>query len=211
MTQARRSAALLETLLAAAMVIVALTLVLIPLLGPGGLGVGTGPIFGRLPVVQAQLSRELGPQLPTLEGTFQQGDAIELGAPVLVTATIFSPSPSQRLGLIGGRVLAGLTALAVLGLLLQIVRSLRRNDVFIDRNAQRLRRLAAVLGVGGMAAQLLTAFGTVRVVDAATVRGSVLPVFELSYLPLLGALGVGVLAEVFRQGAALRQEVDGLV
>ena len=211
MTQARRSAALLEALLAAAMVIVALTLVLIPLLGPGGLGVGTGPVFGRLPAVQAQLSRDLVPQLPTLEGTFQEGDAVELGAPVLVTATVFSPSPYQRLGLVGGRVLAGLTALAVLGLLLQIVRSLRRNDVFIPRNAQRLRRLAAVLGVGGMAAQLLTAFGVARVVDAATVRGSVMPVFELSYLPLLGALGVAVLAEVFRQGAALRQEVDGLV
>lgn len=211
MTRARRSAALLETLLAAAMVLVTVSLVLIPLLGPGGLGVGTGPVLGRLPAVQAQLSSALVPQLPVLEGTFQEGDAVELGAPVLVTATVFSPSPSQRLGLVGGRVLTGLTALAVLGLLLQIVRSLRRNDVFIPRNAQRLRRLAAALGLGGTAAQLLTAFGMARVVDAAAVRGSLLPVFELSYLPVMGALGVAVLAEAFRQGAALRQDVDGLV
>lgn len=38
-----------------------------------------------------------------------------------------------------------------------------------------------------------------------------MPTVELSYLPLSAALGVGVLTEVFRQGAALREDVEGLV
>ena len=99
----------------------------------------------------------------------------------------------------------------MLGLLLKVVRSLRRDEVFARVNARRLTRLAVVLGVGGTTARLLTAFGTVRVLDSEFIRGSATPVFGLSFLPLLGALGVGVLAEVFRQGAALREDVQGLV
>ncbi len=129
----------------------------------------------------------------------------------MVKATVFSPSWDQRLGLVGGRLVGGLTALGVLALLWKITRSLRRGEVFARQNARRLSAIALTVGVGGTVAQLLTAFGTVRVVDAEFVRGSVTPVFELSYLPLLGALGVAVLAEVFRQGAALREDVEGLV
>lgn len=206
-----RKAALLETLLAAAMVVVAVSLVMVPLLGPGGLGVGRGPVFGRVLTVPAQLSAPV-PGLPGLDGgTFAAGEAVELGGPTVVTASVFSPSPSQRLGLVGGRVVAGLTALAVLALLLRITRSLRRGEVFAARNARRLSGIAVLVGVGATAAQLLTAFGTVRVLDAATVRGSVTPTFEISFLPLVAALGIGVLAEVFRQGAALREDVEGLV
>jgi hypothetical protein len=136
---------------------------------------------------------------------------VELGGLPVVKATVFSPSWDQRLGLVGGRLVGGLTALGVLALLWKITRSLRRGEVFARQNARRLSAIALIVGVGGMAAQLLTAFGTVRVLDAEFVRGSVTPVFGLSFLPLFAALGVGVLAEVFRQGAALREDVEGLV
>lgn len=200
----KRSAALLETVLAAASVLVALTLVLAPLLGPGGLDV----VGGRQLYVEATLSRPVTDVSGVREAL---GETVEVSGLPRVTATLLSPSYDQRLGLLGGRLIGGLTALGVLLLLWQIVRSLRRDEVFARVNARRLSRLAVVLGVGGTVAQLLTAFGTVRVVDAEFVRGSVTPVFELSFLPLLGALGVGVLAEVFRQGAALREDVEGLV
>ncbi len=198
------STTLLETVLAAAMVLVLVGLVVLPLLGPGGLGVTGGPRLS----VEAMLVRPV-----TDTSSLQEGarDTVQLSGLPLVEATLLEPSGDQRLGLLGGRLVGGLTALGVLGLLLQIVRSLRRDEVFDRVNARRLSLLAVALGVGGMAAQLLTAFGTVRVLDTDFVRGSAIPVFELSFLPLLGALGVGVLAEVFRQGAALREDVEGLV
>lgn len=195
---------MLETVLAAASVAVVLALVLAPLLGPGGLGLTGGPQLS----VQATLSRPVTDAPSLLQAP---GENVELSGLPQVTATLLSPSYDQRLGLLGGRLIGGLTALGVLLLLWQITRSLRRDEVFARVNARRLTWLAVVLGVGGTLAQLLTAFGTVRVLDAEFVRGSVTPVFELSFLPLLGALGVGVLAEVFRQGAALREDVEGLV
>jgi len=203
-----RQAALLETLLAAATVLTAVTLVALPMLGPGGLEVMGGPLL----TVDATLSEPVA-GLPSLEdgGSFGAGDSVELGGLPVVTATVFSPSWDQRLGLVGGRLVGGLTALGVLALLWRISRSLRRGEVFTRQNARRLSAVALIVGIGGTAAQLLTAFGTVRVLDAELVRGSVTPVFELSFLPLFAALGVGVLAEVFRQGTALREDVEGLV
>lgn len=198
----KRSTALLETVVAAAMVFVLAGMVLAPLLGPGGLGVTGGP---RLAVEAALIDPV------TDRSAVRQGSAVELSGLPRVEVSIREPSLDQRLGLLGGRLLTGLTTLVVLGLLLKVVRSLRRDEVFARVNARRLTRLAVVLGVGGTAAQLLTAFGTVRVLDSEFVRGSATPVFGLSFLPLLGALGVGVVAEVFRQGAALREDVQGLV
>lgn len=200
----KRSTTLLETVLAAAMVLILGGLVVLPLLGPGGLGVTGRPRLS----VEAMLARPVTDTSSLREGA---RDTVEFSGLPLIEATLLEPSVDQRLGLLGGRLVGGLTALGVLGLLLQIVRSLRRDEVFDRVNARRLSLLAVVLGVGGMAAQLLTAFGTVRVVDTDFVRGSAIPVFEPSFLPLLGALGVGVLAEVFRQGAALREDVEGLV
>ncbi len=200
----KRSTALLETVLAAAMALVLVAFVVLPLLGPGGLGVTAGPRLS----VKATL-------VPPVTDTsrLQEGarDTVQLSGLPLVEATLLEPSADQRLGLLGGRLVGGLTALGVLGLLLQIVRSLQRDEVFARVNARRLGVLAVVLGVGGMAAQLLTAFGTVRVLDADFVPGKAIPVFGFSFLPLLAALGVAVLAEVFRQGAALREDVEGLV
>ena len=139
------------------------------------------------------------------------GRTVELSGQPHVTATLLSPSYDQRLGLLGGRLVGGLTALGVLLLLWQITRSLRRDEVFARVNSRRLTWLAVVLGVGATVAQLLTFFATVRVLEAEFALGSVTPVFEISFLPLFGVLGVGVLAEVFRQGAALREDVEGLV
>jgi hypothetical protein len=198
----KRSTALLETVLAAAMALVLMGLVLAPLLGPSGLSIIGGP---RL-VVEATLSDPV-----TDRSAVRDGSTVDLSGLPRVEASLRDPSLDQRLGLLGGRLLTGLTALGVLGLLLQVVRSLRRDEVFARVNARRLTRLAVLLGVGGTAAQLLTAFGTVRVLDSEFMRGSVTPVFELSFFPLFGALGVGVLAEVFRQGAGLREDIEGLV
>jgi hypothetical protein len=205
-----RHAVLLETLLAAGVLIATVTLVAIPLLGQGGLGVA-GSVwqpFGQPLSVPAQF--EAPPPEDGLNGTYERGEAVELSGPTLVTANVFDPSLPQRLGLLGGTVTGGVVTVAVLVLLLQIVRSLRE-EVFVPANARRLQLIALFLAVGGMAAQVLHQVGAAAVLEAERVRDRVTPVFELSFAPLVAALAVAVLGEVFRRGVQLREDVEGLV
>lgn len=204
---ARLKVQLLEGVLVVAMLLAAVGEVVLPLLGPGGLGIARGPLAGQLSV-PAELQDPV-PGLADRNGS--TGRAVELGGPTTVTATVLRPSPAQRIGLVGGTVVAGLTALGVLWLLLQIARSLHRGDVFVPLNARRLQLIAALVGAGGMVAQLVHNVGRVAVLDAASVREEVVLVVELSFLPLVAAFGIGIAAEVFRQGAALREDVEGLV
>ena len=206
-----RSAALLESLLAAAMVVVGLALIVAPLLGSGGLGLESSLLrpFGEPLSVPALV---LDPVVEGLApGTYAAGDAVELSGPTVATASVSNPDLVQRAGLVGGRVLQGLTVLGVLVLLLRLTRTLRQGDAFVPANARRLSVIAVLVGVGGTVSQLVHQVGAVAVLEAPSVRDRVAPVFEVSFLPLFAALGIGVLAEVFRQGAALRADVDGLV
>jgi len=206
-----RSTALLETVLAAAMVVAGLSLVVVPLLGPGGLGLEGSLLrpFGPPLSVPAQLLESEREILPA--GDYAAGDAVELSGPTIATASVVDPDLPQRIGLVGGSVLLGLTVLGVLALLLQVTRTLRHGDAFVPANARRLSRIAVLVGVGVTSAQLLRQFGAVAVLEAPSVRERVVPVFEVSFLPFVAALGIGVLAEVFRQGAAMREDVEGLV
>lgn len=203
----RLKAELLEGVLVVAMLLAAVGGVLLPLLGPGGLDVDRGPLAGQLSV-PAQLQE---PVSGLADRTRSTGQAVELGGPTTVTATVERPTAAQRVGLVGGTVLAGLTALGVLWLLLQIARTLHRGDVFAPLNARRLQLIAGLVGTGGIAAQLLHNSGRAAVLEAPSVREDVVGVFELSFLPLVAAFGIGIAAEVFRQGAALREDVEGLV
>jgi hypothetical protein len=206
---ARSRPTLLEGLLVAAMVVAVLSM-LAPVLGPGGLGLGSGPFLGQPLSVDAQL-RDPVPGLGGLDGTYEAGEAVELSGPTTVRANVYSPSWPQRLGLVGSSVVTGATTLGVLWLLLAITRTLRQGEVFVRGNARRLQRIALLVGAGGMAAQLLHQFGRAAVLEAATVREQVVATFEVSFLPLVAAFGIGVAAEAFRQGAALREDVEGLV
>ena len=208
----RTRALLLEVGLLVAMVAVFATLIVIPILGSPGLGLLQGSVseaFGKQLSVQAELS------IPVVEGlrpgTYGVGEDVELTGPTVTTATIFTPDLWQRTGLLGGRLVLGVTALAALALLLQVVRTLRQGDPFVRANARRLRRVAAVVAVGGTASELLTSFGTIAVLAADTVADRVVPAVEISFVPAVAGLVMGLLAEVFAQGADLRDDVDGLV
>jgi hypothetical protein len=168
----RFSATALEAVLVAAIVGVAILGVIRPAIGPAGLGLGSGPVFGRLPSLEVTLDAaavEITTQsdLPVAVGTFEYGDGMEFLIPTGTRVYLLNPSVTQRLGLAAAPVLAGLLAVAVLSLLLAITRTLRRGDPFIGANAHRLY--------------------------------------------LIAGLGIAVAAEVFRQGAQLRREVEGLV
>ena len=209
----RTRALLLEVGLLVAMVSVFATLIVVPILGQGGLGLNGSVLmaFGKPLQVQAELA------VPVVEGLrpgveYRRGEAVELSGPSTTTASVQgSPELLQRTGLVGGRLLLGLTALAALGLLLQVVRTLRQGNPFVRANARRLRSVAVVVAVGGSLSQVLTGAGTIAVLSAETVRDRVVPTAEVSFLPLIAALVMGLLAEVFAQGADLRDDVDGLV
>ena len=106
-----------------------------------------------------------------------------------------------------GLVVAGVGAVLLLG----IVRALRDGDPFTPGSARRLTLLALLLGVGAPLVQVvadLTRTSLLSRVEAAPG----LPVqFTLPLWPLLAALLVAFLAEVFARGSALRAEVEGLV
>ena len=208
---------LLEGVLVVGVAFEAVLGVLRPLLGPGGLGVGSGPVFGAPPTVDVTIDAaavriDTDPDLPVLQGgPFEPGGALEFTIPTGASVASFGLDLQQRLGLVGSEVLTGLVSLAVLVLLLGLVRSLRQGDPFVAANARRLYAMAAAVGIGGQLAVLLHTWGRLAVLRHPRVEPYVVEDFTFSYLPALGGLGIAVAAEVFRRGTELRREVEALV
>lgn len=214
----RTAATVLEVVLTGAIVFVGMFAVIGPALGPGGLGVGRGGVLGAPPTVAATIDAsavrvETTPALPHLgdRGEVSPGDGVEFTLPSGASVAVHDPDLRQRLGLTGAEVLTGLLAVVVLVMLLLLVRSLRQGDPFVEANARRLYVIAAAVGLGGQGAALLGGWGRAGVLQHPLVAPYVVHEQSLPLLPLLAGLGVAVLAEVFRQGAVLRREVEGLV
>lgn len=223
----RFASTLLEVALVAAMAYVAAYAVIVPLFGPGGFELLRGELMQHLspvldpetlthPSVEATLDitevrLTADPELPVAIGMVQPGDTVEFLAPTGTGVTVLAPNFQQQLGLIGAPVLAGLLTLAALFMLLRVVRTLRAGDPFVPENATRLFVIAGLVGLGGQAAALLVAWGRLGILEHPRVAPYVLREFDVSFLPLPAGLAIAVLAEVFRQGARLRREVEGLV
>jgi hypothetical protein len=102
-------------------------------------------------------------------------------------------------------------ALAVLGLLWRIVRTVSSGEVFTRANARRLTVIGLLIALGSSVLQL-GAYWLDRDVIARSAAAGVLDVpFTFSFVPLWVGAVVVLLAEVFHQGVRLRAEVEGLV
>lgn len=201
-----------------AIVMVAVFGVLRPAVGPAGLGLGRGPFFGAPPSIEATLDPNTvqvatEPDLPTLGGreAIQPGDGLEFLIPHAAVVAIYGPDLRQRLAFGATPFAGGILAIAVLGLLLRIVRTLRDRDPFIEANARRLFVIAGLVGVGGQLTVLVAAWGRLGVLRHPDVASYVVTDVTVTFVPLLVGLGIAVVAEVFRQGTRLRAEVAGLV
>jgi hypothetical protein len=103
---ARLTASVLEGVLALAIVMVVVFGVLRPAIGPAGLGLGSGPVFGRMPTVDTTLDLEsvtvtTDPALSTLEGrTVEPGDGVEFAVPTGTEVAVFGPDLRQRLAFV---------------------------------------------------------------------------------------------------------------
>lgn len=206
----------LEALLLAAIVAVAIYGVVRPAIGPAGFRLGSGPVFGAAPSVEATLDggtvqiRTI-PDLPTLDGTVEPGDGMEFLVPTRTRVVVYVPDLAQRLGFAGVPVLTGLLSIAVLTLLLKITRTLRDGDPFVTVNARRLYVIAGLVGIGGLLVTSLDAWTRWQVLTHPDLRPYVVLEPHVTLIPLAAGLGIAVAAEVFRQGSRLRDEVEGLV
>lgn len=131
------------------------------------------------------------------------------------TATLERAGAGALIGSVAPQVLGAAVVVATAYLLWRVVRSLREGDPFNRRNARRLTAAALIVMIGGTAVGVVDAMvGLVFSTEAADALGegsAVTSGAEISFLPIAIGLVLGVLAEVFRRGAAMREELEGLV
>lgn len=144
--------------------------------------------------------------VPALSGT---GLGHGLGEYDLI---IPDPTTAQRLlDLVPGLAWLALVV-AACWLVLRVMGDVGRADPFQLRNVRRLRQLAALLAIGWPVlwiAQATIAFAILTDLDLGDVGPRAMVTFPL--LPVLVGLVVALLAEAFKAGIRLREDVDGLV
>ncbi len=171
--------------------------------------------FGEYPAVRTELARGVAVTTsPELyfhgAGEFPDGRG-EFSGPYEAQVNAYNPTGRQQAAFLGAGLTASLSTIAVLGLLLLVVRSLRTGDPFVLANARRLRRIAAVVAVGGTGASALQAWGEHLILNEPVIRPLVHEQLQITFVPLVAGLGVLLLADVFRRGALMRAELEGLV
>jgi hypothetical protein len=177
-------------------------------------------------VVGAVLFGLAGPILGTVNSTPLKisytttvGTGIELprGATPDGTATMVLLLKDATLVERLGQALPGLLVVAmttaVAWLLLQLLRSTQAQEPFTRQNVMRINKIALIVGFGGVLWQLASA-----VADNAIYATDRLP--RLAYLPfeatfslfpLLAMFVIALIAEAFRRGVVLRDDVEGLI
>jgi hypothetical protein len=172
--------------------------------------------FGELPSVRAELAPAL--QVRTTPDLYVYPGGVEVppgrgefSGPYEAQVNAYGPSGKQKLGLVGAELVETVATIVVLLLLLRIVRTLRRGDPFALDNARRLRVIAAAVVIGGLGGAALRAWGEHLVLADSAIAPFVNESLDLSLTPLWAALVVWLLAEVFRRGALMRRDLEGLV
>ena len=136
---------------------------------------------------------------------------VELGGPVEVALSFWDPTPSQRSIWAIGQVLAPVLVAAGIWLVYQIVRSARRDDPFTTANEHRLWSLAALVGVGGMAYQLVSGFVNMLLIQRSAAADMFAMTATISFLPVVFGLLIALLAAVWRIGVELREDVEATI
>lgn len=223
---ARVSVVVLEGLLWALLTVVLVTNVARPLAGDAMLGIGEGPYWGTTPSVTADVSdavwerafETLGDDLPAfgpgmmVGGPFERGEYVEATLPNRTDISVWSPMTfRQMVAVAGAPLLSGVVVAAALALAIRIVRDLRRGRLFDAANLRRTYQIAAVLGVGGMIAEVATAWGRIGVLTSPRLAGYVDVDWTVSFTPLVLGLTIAAGAEMLRLGIRMQRDVEGLV
>ncbi len=212
----KSDARLLEGMLALGIVLVAVFGVAAPLLGDAGTGLRPFGEGRAVMHVTAELKDPVrvpgAPVLPEREVFPGDREQVEMGGARTVEVTFFAPTTGQRLQYLLGPLLVAVTALVVLALLFFVARSQRLGEPFTLANARRVSAIGAVLAVGGTLAPFLTIVMHNALLESTAAAPLVRTnEFTLSFVWVAVGLVVASVGEVFRRGAALREDVDGLV
>ncbi|MFN8079347.1 MAG: DUF2975 domain-containing protein [Kineosporiaceae bacterium] len=122
------------------------------------------------------------------------------------------PTTGQRLiDLAPGLLLLALI-LTACWLVFRLMRDIGRGEPFAPRNVTRLRLLAAVLAFG-VPVEFFARLSCTGALLSGIDLGSLSPAaqLDLPWLPVLAGVCVALLAEAFKTGARLRDDVDGLI
>ncbi len=125
--------------------------------------------------------------------------------------TLKDPTVLDRLANAADEILTAIVVIAVTRLLFLVVRSLREGDPFNRRNAERLRWAAIAAGVGGMAAASVGTWSQMVMGDKVPDNLPTAVNTSLSFAPVFIGLLLLMIAEVFRRGAVMREELEGVV
>lgn len=140
------------------------------------------------------------------------GPGVTVDSPAAVLVAIAEPTTSQRVLVSLPGALGAVAVLIVVRLLLGLLGNLR-DEPFTAQNVRRLRGIALVVGIGAVVVSLVESVCDFLLADPGALGEGVQRTFELS-LPigfLAVMLVIAAIAEAFRHGARLREDVDGLV
>lgn len=188
--------------LGAAAVVTGLVL---PLLWVAGLGGPWGLDSVPITLVEA-------PELPDVASGAEGVTATATGTVLLV---LEAPDTALRLLLAAPRMAAGACVAAACYLVFRMARTLREGDPFVVQNARRMFGVAWITLLGGLFVPVLGAFASVHlqmsVLDEWVLAFSVVDPDNVPVPLLLVGMLLIALAEVFRRGAAMREELRGVV
>lgn len=140
-------------------------------------------------------------------------DEVTIAAESTMTLVFEDPSALERLMLVLPALLVQAAALVVLSLVLRV----GRGDPFVPANVRRVHTIAFTVIVASILVPAARGLAGLFLQDGVVpAEGMVLASFEITLgsAPLLGllvGLMLAALAEVFRRGARMRDDVDGLV
>ena len=139
------------------------------------------------------------------------GPAVEITGPFKAQLGFLNPTFGMQWAWIYWQAAGPLLAAVALFVVLKIVRSVRNGTPFTNVNARRLRLLALLVGVGGTLVAVTNELARRWLLDNSAASGIVGHEWHITFIPLLLGVLIGVVAEVWRAGVVMAEDLDGVV
>ena len=136
---------------------------------------------------------------------------MEIGGPINGLVAFLNPTFAMQWAWIYWQAAGPLLAAGSLFVVLKLVRSVRTGTPFTNHNARRLRILAILVGVGGTFVAITDELVRRWLLDNSAAANIVMRDWHVSFVPLLAGVLIGVVAEVWRAGVAIADDLDGVV